>query len=160
METTESGGTGATGGSFAPGAQIGTSSYGDGERTLHSAPANDRTQDAAASAEENASRSLSRELDNLLDRLPGLVGEDRDKAKAEFLKFAAKSTRTTTELVAKSADVAKRVTGRVKNEWETGRECAESFINAHPLRAASIALGIGILLGAKLFGHSRRDRSL
>ncbi len=155
MESTESS---ATGSSFTPGAHRETS-YEDVGQSPRPASANTMTPDANATAEANASRDLSRELDRLLERLPGLAGEDRDKAKAEFLKFAAKSTRTTAELVAKSADVAKRVTGRVKNEWETGRECAESFVNAHPLRAAWMALGVGILLGAKLFGHSHRDGS-
>lgn len=114
---------------------------------------------APASAEKTGTQDLARELDKLLDRLPGLAGEERDKAKAEFLELAAKSTTSATELVAKSADVAKRVTGRVRNEWETGRQRAETFVHANPIRAAAIALGVGVVFGARLFGNSRRPRS-
>ncbi|BDB28738.1 hypothetical protein Tamer19_22990 [Cupriavidus sp. TA19] len=140
-----------------------------GERAVASPSTSDPTsgsssvrhgEDGPASAEGKASQNLSRELDKLLERLPGLAGEDRDKAKAEFLEIAAKSAGTATELVAKSADVAKRVTGRVKSEWDTGRERAESFVHANPLRAVGIALGIGVMLGARLFGSSRQGGPL
>lgn len=119
-----------------------------------------RGNDAPASAEDRASQHLSHELDKLLERLPGLAGGDRDKAKAEFLELAAKSAGTATELVAKSADVARRVTGRVRSEWEYGRGRAESFIYANPVRAVAVALGIGVVLGARLFGSHRRGGPL
>ncbi|WP_051320767.1 YqjD family protein [Cupriavidus sp. amp6] len=119
-----------------------------------------RGNDAHASAEDRESQELSRELDRLLERLPALAGEERDKAKADFLKLAAKSAGTATELVAKSADVAKRVTGQVKSGWASGRERAESFVHANPVRAVGIALGIGLVLGARLFGAYRRGDPL
>ncbi|MGO4305773.1 DUF883 family protein [Cupriavidus sp. RAF12] len=103
---------------------------------------------ASASMEKTASQALSDALDKLLERLPGLVGEDRTKAKKEFLEFAAKSHSRPMELVAKSAEVAKRVTGGVKQEWEAGRERADSYVHANPFRAVGIAVGIGVLLGA------------
>lgn len=118
-----------------------------------------RRRDDGPAAKESASQDLSRELDKLLERLPGLAGEDRDRAKAEFLEIAAKSAGTATELIARSADVAKRVTGRVKSEWEYGRERAESLVHANPLRTVGIVLGIGVVLGASLFGSSRQGGS-
>ncbi|MEM5431349.1 DUF883 family protein [Cupriavidus oxalaticus] len=118
-----------------------------------------RGNDAQASA-DRASQELSRELDKLLERLPGLAGEDRDKAKADFLELAAKSAGTASELVAKSTDVAKRVTGQVKSGWANGRERAETFVHANPVRAVGIALGVGVVLGARLFGSYRRGDPL
>lgn len=118
-----------------------------------------RRRDDGPAAKEKASQDLSRELDKLLERLPGLAGEDRDRAKAEFLEIVAKSAGTATELIARSADVAKRVTGRVKSEWEYGRERAESLVHANPLRTVGIVLGIGVVLGASLFGSSRQGGS-
>lgn len=107
-----------------------------------------------------ASQDLARELDQLLDRIPTLSGANLDKAKADFIALAARSGNAATELAAKSADVAKRVTGRVKDEWETGRERAESFVHANPIRAVGVALGIGLVLGARLFGGSHRRDGL
>ncbi|CAN7768178.1 hypothetical protein LJR296_007259 [Cupriavidus necator] len=108
-----------------------------------------------------ASQDLARELDKLLDRIPTLSSENLDKAKAEFVELAAKSGNTATELAAKSADVARRVTGRVKSEWETGLERTETLVHAYPIRALGVALGIGLVLGARLFGGSHRhDREM
>ncbi|MFS8980519.1 hypothetical protein PO002_39855 [Cupriavidus necator] len=56
----------------------------------------------------------------------------------------------------KTADVAKRVTGRVKDEWQTRRERAESFVHANAFGAVGAALGIGMVLGALLFSGSHR----
>ncbi|WP_427307032.1 DUF883 family protein [Cupriavidus sp. H39] len=103
-----------------------------------------------------ASQDLASELDKLLDRIPMLSGENLEKAKAEFVELAAKSGNAATELAAKSAEVAKRVSGRVKSEWETGLERTETFVHANPIRALGIALGVGVVLGARLFGGSRR----
>lgn len=115
-----------------------------------------RSQASSSSAGSTASQDLARELDRLLERLPALSGESLEKAKAEFLELAAKTGNPATELAAKSADVARRVTGRVKNEWETGRERAETLVHANPVRALGVALGVGVVLGAKLFGSSHR----
>jgi ElaB/YqjD/DUF883 family membrane-anchored ribosome-binding protein len=111
---------------------------------------------ASTSTRSKASQDLASELDKLLDRIPMLSGENLEKAKAEFVELAAKSTNAATELAAKSADVAKRVTGRVKSEWETGLERTETFVHANPIRALGIALGVGVVLGARLFGGSHR----
>ncbi|WP_454742924.1 hypothetical protein [Cupriavidus necator] len=120
-----------------------------------------RSQASSSSAGSTASQDLARELDRLLERLPALSGESLEKAKGEFLELAAKTGNPATELAAKSADVARRVTGRVKNEWETGRERAETLVHANPVRALGVALGVGVVLGAKLFGSSHRhDREL
>lgn len=115
-----------------------------------------RPQGASSSAKSAASQELARELERLLDRLPGLSGESLEQAKAEFLERAAKSSRTAAELAAKSADVARRMTGLVKNEWEVGRERAETLVHANPISAVGVALGVGVLLGAILFGSSHR----
>ncbi|WP_196251535.1 hypothetical protein [Cupriavidus necator] len=115
---------------------------------------------SSSSAKSAASQELARELDRLLDRLPGLSGESLEQAKAEFVERAAKSGRTAAELAAKSADVARRMTGIVKNEWEVGRERAETLVHANPISAVGVALGVGVLLGAILFGSSRHGGEL
>ncbi|MBB3013053.1 MULTISPECIES: DUF883 family protein [Cupriavidus] len=104
----------------------------------------------------SASQDLARELDRLIDRLPTLSGDNLEQAKAEFVELAAKSGSAATEIAAKSADVARRVKGRVKSEWETGLERTETFVHANPVRALGMALGIGVVLGARLFGGSHR----
>lgn len=108
------------------------------------------------SARSSTSQDLARELDRLIDRLPTLSGDNLEQAKAEFVELAAKSGSAATEIAAKSADVARRVKGRVKSEWETGLERTESFVHANPVRALGMALGIGVVLGARLFGGSHR----
>jgi ElaB/YqjD/DUF883 family membrane-anchored ribosome-binding protein len=110
----------------------------------------------STSTRSKASQDLASELDKLLDRIPMLSGENLEKAKAEFVELAARSSNAATELAAKSADVAKRVTGRVKSEWDTGLERTETFVHANPIRALGIALGVGVVLGARLFGGSHR----
>ncbi|MDQ0139036.1 DUF883 family protein [Cupriavidus necator] len=111
---------------------------------------------SSTSTRSTGSQDLASELDKLLDRIPMLSGENLEKAKAEFVELAAKSSNAATELAAKSAEVAKRVSGRVKSEWETGLERTETFVHANPIRALGIALGVGVVLGARLFGGSRR----
>lgn len=108
------------------------------------------------SARSSASQDLARELDRLLERLPTLSGDSLEQAKTEFIELAARSGSAATELAAKSADVARRVKGRVQSEWETGLERTESFVHANPMRALAMALGIGVVLGARLFGASHR----
>ncbi|MCY1291105.1 hypothetical protein D9M68_380160 [compost metagenome] len=115
-----------------------------------------RPKDASTSTGPLAPQDLARELDKLLERIPMLSGENLEKAKTEFLDLAAKSGNVATELAEKTADVAKRVTGRVKDEWETRRERAESFVHANPFGAVGAALGIGMVLGALLFSGSHR----
>ena len=68
--------------------------------------------------------------------------DDRTKAKKEFLELAAKSHSPSMELVTKSAEVAKRVTGSVKQEWEAKRERADSYVHAYPFRAVGISVMI------------------
>lgn len=104
-----------------------------------------------------ASEDLARELDRLIDRLPTLSGDNLEQAKAEFVELAARSGSAATEIAAKSRDVARRVSGRVKSEWETSLERTETFVHANPVRALGIALGLGVVLGARLFGGSRRS---
>ncbi|SPA52743.1 hypothetical protein [Cupriavidus taiwanensis] len=111
------------------------------------------------SARSPASQDLARELDRLLERLPTLTGDNLEQAKAEFVELAARSGSAATEIAAKSKDVARRMTGRVKTEWETGLERTESFVHANPMRALAMALGIGVVLGARLFDGSRRHDS-
>ncbi|WP_354684663.1 hypothetical protein [Cupriavidus necator] len=125
-----------------------------GEREYMSS--NSRSERASSLTKTEASQDLARALDRLMDRLPSLSGESLEQAKAEFLEQAAKSSNAAAELAARSADVARRVTGRVKNEWETGRERAETMVHANPIRALGVALGIGVVLGARLFGGAHR----
>ncbi|MCY1291614.1 hypothetical protein D9M70_408090 [compost metagenome] len=119
----------------------------------------ERPKDVSTRTSASASQDLARELDKLLDRIPMLSGESLEKAKADFIDLAARSGNTATELAAKSADVARRVTGRVKDEWETGRERAESLVHANPIRALGVALGVGAVLGAIVAGSSHRHNS-
>ncbi|PZX23974.1 conserved hypothetical protein [Cupriavidus phytorum] len=125
-----------------------------GSETRSSAPWKD------TSARSTASQDLARELDRLIDRLPTLSGDNLEQAKAEFVQLAARSGSAATELAAKSAEVARQVKGRVKNEWETGLERTESFVHANPVRALAMALGIGVVLGARLFGGHRHHRDM
>lgn len=115
---------------------------------------------SSTSARSSGSQDLARELDRLIDRLPTLSGENLERAKAEFVELAARSGNAATEIAAKSADVARRVKGRVMSEWETSLERTETFVHANPVRALGIALGVGVVLGARLFGGSRRHDSL
>ncbi|SOY62764.1 conserved hypothetical protein [Cupriavidus taiwanensis] len=110
------------------------------------------------SERSSASQDLARELDRLIDRLPTLSGDNLEQAKAEFVELAAKSGSAATEIAAKSADVARRVKGRVQSEWETGLERTETFVHANPVRALAMALGLGVVLGARLFGGSHRHQ--
>lgn len=110
------------------------------------------------SARSPASQDLARELDRLIERLPTLSGDNLEQAKAEFVELAAKSGSAATELAAKSADVARRVKGRVQSEWETSLERTESYVHANPLRALAMALGVGVVLGARLFSGSQRSQ--
>ncbi|WP_265921051.1 hypothetical protein [Cupriavidus nantongensis] len=112
------------------------------------------------SARSSASQDLARELDRLIDRLPTLSGDNLEQAKSEFVELAARSGSAATEIAAKSADVARRVKGRVRSEWETSLERTESFVHANPMRALGMALGIGVILGARLFGGHRHHRDM
>ncbi len=122
-------------------------------------PSGGSADDTSASREKSTSQALSEALDKLLERLPTLVGDDRTKAKKEFLELAAKSHSPSMELVAKSAEVAKRVTGSVKHEWEARRERADSYVYAYPFRVAGISVMIGMLLGAIGVGSLQRHES-
>lgn len=122
--------------------------FGNREAASDFPPMDRRDDDEPASSKQAASQELSDALETLLERLPGLTGEDRTHAKKEFLELAAKSGRKPLELVAKTAEVAKRVTGNVKQELEVKRERAEAYVHANPPRAVGIALGAGILIGA------------
>ncbi|PLP97945.1 hypothetical protein [Cupriavidus pauculus] len=113
----------------------------------------------SASREKPTSQALSEALDKLLERLPTLFGDERTKAKKEFLELAAKSHSPSMELVTKSTEVAKRVTGSVKQEWEARRERADSYVHAYPFRAMGISVMIGVLLGAIGVGSLHRHES-
>lgn len=128
----------------------------EGELASTLTPARHGADDVSAYRENIGSQGLSEALDKLLERLPGLFGDERTKAKKEFLELAEKSHSPRLELAAKSAEVARRVTGSVKQEWETRRERADTYVHANPFRSLGIAVGMGVLLGAIGVGSLHR----